>query len=111
MPPIGIWPDSSLPGSLAPYTVPYHKMILDIFTFIVLIVLVGAFLVLAAVLGGLPGKVAKQREHPQQDAINVCGWLGLITLGLLWPLALIWAYTNPTHTLTGTAKPAAKSKS
>ena len=79
-------------------------MALDIFTFIVIIVLLAALLVIAAVLGALPGKIAKQREHPQQDAINVCGWLGLLTMGLLWPIALIWAYTNPAFTLGGTAK-------
>ena len=86
-------------------------MALDIFTFVVLIVLVAAFLVLAAVLGALPGKIAKQREHPQQEAINVCGWIGLLTLGLLWPLALIWAYTSPHHTLAGTPKPASPPQS
>ena len=25
----------------------------------------------------------------------MAGWLGLLTLGLLWPVALIWAYTRP----------------
>jgi hypothetical protein len=24
----------------------------------------------------------------------VLGWIGVITLGLAWPLALIWAYTR-----------------
>ena len=79
-------------------------MALDIFTFVVLIVLVAGLLAVAAVLGSIPGKIAKKREHPQQDAINVCGWLGLLTMGLLWPVALIWAHTNPTHTLRGAVK-------
>jgi len=43
----------------------------------------------------LPGKIARRRDHPQADAINVCGWWGAITMGLLMPLAFIWAYTNP----------------
>ena len=30
-------------------------------------------------LGGLPGRVAAARGHPQAAAIGVCGWLGLIT--------------------------------
>jgi len=67
---------------------------LDYFTFVVLTVLVGAGLYLAFVLGELPGKIAAQRQHPQADAIRVAGWLGLITLGVLWPFALIWAYTR-----------------
>ena len=51
-------------------------------------------LVLAFVLGSLPGKIADGRGHPQADAIRVAGWLGLLTMGLLWPFALIWAYTT-----------------
>ena len=46
-------------------------------------------------LGRLPGGIARQRGHPQAEAINVCGWWGVLTLGLLLPLAYIWAYTNP----------------
>lgn len=68
---------------------------LDYFTFVVLGVLIAAGLYLAFVLGELPGKIAEGREHPQAEAIRVAGWLGLITLGLLWPFALIWAYTRP----------------
>ena len=45
-------------------------------------------------LGELPGKIAAQREHPQAEAIRVAGWLGLITLGVLWPFALIWAFVQ-----------------
>jgi len=67
---------------------------LDYFTFVVLAVLVGVGIFLAIVLGGLPGKIAAQRGHPQADAVRVAGWVGLLTLGLLWPLALIWAYTR-----------------
>ncbi len=71
---------------------------LDFFTFIVLIVSVAAGVWLAVKLGGLPGKIARERQHPQAEAINVCGWLGLITLGLAWPIALVWAFTKPVKT-------------
>ena len=64
-------------------------------TFIVLAVLIGFAIILAFKLGSLPGKIARQRAHPQADAINVCGWIGIITLGLAWPVALIWAYVQP----------------
>jgi hypothetical protein len=40
----------------------------------------------------MPGNIAKQRGHPQADAVNVLGWIGVITLGLAWPIALIWAF-------------------
>ena len=68
---------------------------LDYFTFVVLTVLIVTALAAAFVLGSLPGKVAANRGHPQADAIRVAGWLGLLTLGLLWPFALIWAFTRP----------------
>jgi hypothetical protein len=69
--------------------------VLDVLTFIVLAVLLSVGLYAAFRLGALPGQIARQRAHPQADAINVTGWLGLLTLGLLWPFALIWAYTRP----------------
>jgi hypothetical protein len=68
---------------------------LDFLTFLVLAVLLAAGIALAYVLGSLPGKIALSRGHPQADAIRVAGWLGLLTLGLLFPVALIWAYTRP----------------
>ncbi len=69
---------------------------LDYFTFVVLILLTGAGLCGAVFLASLPGKIAADRGHPQADAIRVAGWLGLLTMGLFFPIALIWAYTRPT---------------
>lgn len=45
-------------------------------------------------LGGLPGSIARARGHPQAEAINVCGWMGIITV-VLWPIAMVWAYLSP----------------
>lgn len=67
---------------------------LDIFALIVLLVLLGAVVFIWVILGMLPGKIARERNHPQADAINMCGWWGSLTMGLLMPLAFIWAYTN-----------------
>ena len=74
---------------------------LDIFALIVLLVLIICGLAVWAMLGMFPGKIARQRNHPQADAINVCGWWGAITMGLLSPIAFIWAYTNPAASLAG----------
>lgn len=74
---------------------------MDIFALIVLITLVLSGIAVWVILGMLPGKIARQRNHPQADAIAICGWWGVITMGLLLPVAWIWAYTNPDATLTG----------
>ena len=78
---------------------------LDIFALIVLITLIICILALWALLGMYPGKIARQRNHPQADAISVCGWWGAITMGVLAPIAFIWAYTNSAATLPGREKP------
>ncbi len=69
-------------------------MVLDIFALVVIGTLVGFVIWLVVLLGPMPGNIAKQRGHPQADAINVLGWIGVITLGLAWPFALVWAYTR-----------------
>lgn len=43
----------------------------------------------------LPEEIAARRNHPQKDAIRALCLLSLIFGGLLWPIALIWAYTRP----------------
>ena len=68
---------------------------LNAFALIVLLVLLGAVVAALAILGMMPGRIARSRNHPQADAISACGWWGLITLGVLLPLAYIWAYTKP----------------
>jgi amino acid transporter len=68
---------------------------LDIFAAIVLLVLLVTIIVGWVVLAMLPGKIARQRNHPQADAINVGAWLGALLGGLFWPLVLIWAFTKP----------------
>ena len=78
---------------------------LDVFAFLVMGVIVAAIAVAAFVLGGLPGKIAESRNHPQAEAVKVCGWIGILTLGILWPVAFIWAYTKPMRVAVGNADP------
>ena len=73
---------------------------LDYFALFVLIVLVATVLVLAWWLGALPGRIARRRDHPQADAIVACGWLGLLTLGPGWIVAMVWAFVRPRETVT-----------
>jgi hypothetical protein len=69
--------------------------ILDLFAFVVFGVLLVAAVVIVVTLGSLPGQIAQKRGHPQAAAVTVAGWLGLATAGILWPLALIWAFLKP----------------
>ena len=60
------------------------------FVILVILVLIGIWLFVE--LAKLPGQKAKERGHPQQEAINVLGWLGLLFGGVPWLIALVWAY-------------------
>lgn len=42
----------------------------------------------------LPHKIAKQREHPHEEAIHVACWLSLFTLHAIWPIVFIWAVSH-----------------
>jgi hypothetical protein len=79
---------------------------LDIFALIVLLVIIGALFAILVILGMMPGRIARQRNHPQAEAISMCGWWGVLTMGILLPLAYIWAYTNP----VGRAQPCDEKK-
>jgi hypothetical protein len=68
---------------------------LDIFALLILAVLAASLVGLWVLLGMLPGMIARKRQHPQADAISVCGWWGAVTFGVLSPIAYVWAYTNP----------------
>lgn len=43
----------------------------------------------------LPEKFAHKRNHPQAQAIQVLCLLSLLFGGLLWPIAMLWAFTKP----------------
>ena len=43
------------------------------------------------VIHDIPYEIAKERNHPQQDALHVAGWVSLFTLHALWPFLWIWA--------------------
>jgi membrane protease YdiL (CAAX protease family) len=68
---------------------------LDYFALIVLLVLIGVVIAAWIMLAMMPGQIARKRGHPQAEAINVMGWWGAITMGILAPIAWVWAYTKP----------------
>ena len=70
-------------------------MLLDYFALGVLLILATAAIMTLVLIAVMPGRIAKARNHPQADAIRVCGWWAVLTMGLLLPLAYIWAYSDP----------------
>jgi membrane-bound acyltransferase YfiQ involved in biofilm formation len=67
---------------------------LDIFAWIVLIVLVASTVFVIVFMAMLPGMIAKSRNHPYATAVQVAGWVTLFFGFLLWPVAVIWAYVD-----------------
>jgi hypothetical protein len=80
--------------------------VFDIIAFVVFGVLLTAVVVIVVELGSLPGRLARKWGHPQAAAVNVAGWLGIATGGLLWPLAFIWAFLVPSS--AAAASPASR---
>jgi Na+/H+ antiporter NhaD/arsenite permease-like protein len=42
----------------------------------------------------MPGRIAKKRDNPQAEAIEILSLLGLLIFPL-WMAALVWAYVRP----------------
>ena len=70
-------------------------MFLDIFALIVITLLIAVVIWLVVLLGNMPGDIARKRNHPQVAAITALGWIGLITMGAGWFVAMVWAYYIP----------------
>jgi len=67
-------------------------MALDIFALVVIALLLAVVIWLVVLLGNAPGEIARKRNHPQAEAISALGWIGLITMGVGWFIAIVWAY-------------------
>jgi hypothetical protein len=66
-------------------------MFLDYFAlgllfFVVIVIFYGVI-----AIHDIPYEIAKRRNHPQQDALHVAGWISLFTLHVIWPFLWIWA--------------------
>jgi hypothetical protein len=57
-----------------------------------LIVMVTFIIYLIIYIHDIPYEIAKERDHPHQDAIHIAGWVSLFLLHTIWPLLWIWAY-------------------
>jgi uncharacterized protein DUF3302 len=77
---------------------------LDAFAFVVFAVIVVVAVVVIVGLGRLPGQLARKWGHPQASAVSVAGWIGVATGGLVWPMALIWAFMVSPKTVSSTTE-------
>ena len=59
---------------------------LGLLIFVALVIFYGII-----VIHDIPYEIAKERNHPHQDAIHVSGWVSLFTLHAIWPFLCIWA--------------------
>lgn len=60
----------------------------------ILVLLVLLVIWIYMTLAAMPGQKARERSHPQAEAINILGWLGLLLGVIPWLIALVWAYTT-----------------
>ena len=67
----------------------------DYLTFLVIVALLVAFLVIAVFVLGLPGRIAIARKHPDAEAVNLMGWLGFLAV-VPWLQAFLWAFKPTT---------------
>jgi len=70
---------------------------LDIFALLVIALLIAVVIWLVVLLGSMPGNIARKRKHPQAEAITALGWIGIITMGASWLVAIVWAYYIPSE--------------
>lgn len=66
-------------------------MFLDYFALVLLIFVALVIFYGIIVIHDIPYEIAKERNHPHQDAIHVSGWVSLFTLHTIWPFLWIWA--------------------
>ncbi|MBU2895842.1 DUF3302 domain-containing protein [Vibrio hepatarius] len=59
---------------------------LGLLIFVALVIFYGII-----VIHDIPYEIAKERQHPHQDAIHYAGWVSLFTLHTIWPFLWIWA--------------------
>ena len=80
-------------------------MFIQVFSLIVLTITLVSIIGVIVALAIWPGRTARARKHPYADAVNVAGWVGMLAGGVLWPLALVWAYSTPVDAKSSSAEP------
>jgi FtsH-binding integral membrane protein len=77
---------------------------LDLFAWLLLIILVASAIAVVVSMAMLPGMIAKQRKRPWAQAVTVAGWVTLLLGFVLWPVALVWAYVDVSALKSGAGR-------
>ena len=72
-------------------------MFLDYLALLILLAGLTMVFYLFIYIHDLPHTIAKEREHPHEEAIHVACWLSLFTLHAIWPIVFIWAVSHKKH--------------
>lgn len=67
---------------------------IDIFAWIVLLVVITTLVASFVALGVMPGRIARRRGHPWAQAVAIGSWATLVFGFVFWPLILVWAYVD-----------------
>ncbi len=67
---------------------------IDYFAAFILVILLATGVTVFVALGVAPGHIAKSRNHPWAQAVEVAGWATLLCGFVLWPIALVWAFVD-----------------
>ncbi|MCJ2048757.1 DUF3302 domain-containing protein [Methylobacterium sp. J-070] len=67
---------------------------LDIFAWVVLLVVIATLVAAFLALGMMPGRIARRRGHPWAEAVAIGSWATLVFGFVFWPLILVWAYVD-----------------
>lgn len=68
--------------------------LIDIFTWVVLLVVAATLVASLIALGVMPGRIARKRGHPWAQAVSIGSWATLVFGFVFWPLILVWAYVD-----------------
>lgn len=72
---------------------------LGLLIFVALVIFYGII-----VIHDIPYEIAKERDHPHQDAIHYAGWVSLFTLHALWPFFMDLGHVVAQRTWLGFSK-------
>lgn len=69
-------------------------MFLSYLALVLLLAIVVLMVYVLIYIHDIPYQLAKERGHPNAEAIHIASWISLFMLHALWPFLMIWATAN-----------------